>query len=54
MKNNNSKHSYWSKFFLVFSIIAVFSGVYLIFQRDYIIGIFGTITGLFLVFLQKK
>ena len=29
------------------------SGIYFIFQKEYVTGIGGTITGLFLIYLQK-
>ena len=46
------KSTTWDKFFLGFFILAVISGIYLIFQKDYVAGIGGTITGLFLIYLQ--
>lgn len=48
------KYSTWDKFFLGFFILAVFSGIYLIFQKDYVSGISGSITGLFLIYLQMN
>ena len=48
MKNN------WDKFFLGFFIVTVISGIYLIFQKDYISGISGSIVGVFLVFLNMN
>jgi len=51
--NSNTKNSYWSKLFFSFAIITIISGIYLIFQRDYVVGISGTITGIFLIYLQK-
>ena len=44
----------WDKFFLAFAILAVISGIYLIVQKDYLIGISGSITGLFLIYLQTQ
>lgn len=41
------------KFFFSFAILAVISGIYLIIQGDYITGFFGSISGLFLIYLQK-
>ena len=43
----------WDKFFFGFFVLTVISGIYLIFQKDYVSGISGSITGLFLIYLQK-
>lgn len=50
MANTNSK---WDKFFFVFFVAAVISGIYLIIQGDYLMGVSGTITGLFLIYQQR-
>lgn len=49
----NSKSNDWEKFSVAFGIVTLLSGIYLIFQQDYLIGICGSITGLFLIFFQK-
>lgn len=41
------------KFFFVFFVVAVISGIYLIIQGDYLMGVSGTITGLFLIYQQR-
>lgn len=41
------------KFFISFAILTVISGIYLIIQGDYITGFFGSMTGLFLIYLQQ-
>jgi cell division protein FtsW (lipid II flippase) len=43
----------WDKFFFGFFVLTVICGLYLIFQKDYVSGISGSITGLFLIYLQK-
>ena len=43
----------WGKLFIGFGILTVISGIYLIFQKDYLIGISGSITGFFLIYLQN-
>ena len=43
----------WDKFFFGFAIVTIISGIYLIFQKDYVSGIAGSITGFFLIYLQK-
>ena len=48
----NSKAD-WSKFFFGLAIVTILSGIYLIFIQDYVAGIGGSITGLFLIYLQK-
>jgi len=50
MANANTN---WDKFFFGFFIVTIISGIYLIFQKDYLIGISGAITGLFLIYMQK-
>jgi len=50
MANTNTG---WDKFFFGFAVLTVISGIYLIFQKDYVIGVSGSITGLFLIYLQK-
>ena len=47
------KSTDWENMFLGFFILTVISAIYLIFQKDYVVGIFGSITGLFLIYLQK-
>ena len=47
------KSTSWDNFFLGFFILTVMSGIYFIFQKEYVTGIGGTITGLFLIYLQK-
>jgi len=47
------KNTRWDNFFLGFFIVTVISGIYLIFQKDYVVGIGGTITGVFLIYLQR-
>lgn len=49
----NTKNTYQHKFFIGFAIITVVSGIYLITQGDYVIGIGGSITGLFLLYMQN-
>ena len=51
MANTNTG---WDNFFFGFFVLAVICGIYLIFQKDYVSGISGSITGLFLIYLQKK
>jgi len=43
----------WDKFFFVFFVLTIISGIYLIFQKDYLAGISGSITGFFLIYIQK-
>ena len=50
MANTNSG---WDKFFFGFFVLTVICGIYLIFQKDYLSGISGAITGLFLIYLQR-
>lgn len=50
MRNTNK---IWENVFLGFAIVTVISGIYLIFQKDYIIGLGGMTTGLLLIYLQK-
>jgi len=50
----SSKDSNWSKFFLGFAVVTVLSGIYLIFQKDYFIGISGAITGAFLLYMNLQ
>jgi len=47
------KNTRWDNFFLGFFIVTVISGIYLIFQKDYVVGIGGTTTGVFLIYLQR-
>ena len=42
------------KFFLGFGIIALISGIYLIIQQDYVIGISGSIVGAGLALQNMK
>ena len=48
-----NKEKFWSRFFIGLAVLATLCGIYMITQGDYFIGISGTITGLFLVYLQK-
>jgi len=48
--NNDSK---WDKFFFGFFVVTVLSGLYLIYAKDYLAGISGTIVGLFLIYQQR-
>jgi predicted membrane protein len=50
MANTNTG---WDKVFFGFFILTVISGIYLISQEKYLAGISGSITGLFLIYLQK-
>jgi hypothetical protein len=43
----------WDKFFFGFFVLTVICGIYLIIQKDYLSGISGAITGLFLIYLQR-
>ncbi len=43
----------WDKFFFGFFILTIVAGIYLITQKDYLVGIGGTITGIFLIYLQN-
>lgn len=42
----------WANFFIGFAIVTIISGIYLIIQKDYVIGVGGTLTGLFLLYLN--
>lgn len=42
------------KLFLAFGILTVISGIYLIFQKDYVIGISGSIVGAMIVYQNMK
>ena len=53
MENSDSKSTYWNKFFAGFAIVTILSGIYLIIQKDYLIGISGSITGFFLLYMQN-
>ncbi|MEO0340260.1 MAG: hypothetical protein AAF242_13745 [Bacteroidota bacterium] len=48
-----NKEKFWSRFFIGFAVVATLCGIYMITQGDYFIGIAGTITGLFLIYLQN-
>jgi hypothetical protein len=48
MQNSN-----WDKFFFGFAIVTIISGIYLISQKEYVTGISGSITGAFLIYLQR-
>jgi len=39
----------WAKLFLGFGIVTIISGIYLILQKDYVIGISGSFVGVLLV-----
>jgi len=49
-----TENSIWDKFFFGFAIVTILSGIYLIFEKDYVSGIGGAITGCFLLYLHKK
>jgi len=49
----NSK-AFWDKVFIGFGIVTIISGIYLIVQEDYLIGISGTMVGIWLTFLNSK
>ncbi len=51
MQNTNTG---WDKLFLGFGILTVISGIYLIFQKDYVIGISGSFVGVSLVYQFMK
>ena len=40
----------WEKVFLGFGVLTVLSGVYLVFNEDYLIGISGSFVGLLLIY----
>ena len=42
------------KVFLGFAILTIISGIYLIYMQDYLIGISGSIVGVFLVYLNRQ
>jgi len=44
----------WVRFFLGFGILTIISGIYLILQKDYIVGIAGSVVGIFIVFLNTN
>lgn len=50
----SNKNSGWDNFFLGFTILVVISGIYLTTQGDYVSGICGAITGLFLIYLNRQ
>ena len=47
------KNTSWEKVFLGFFVVTVICGIYLIIRKDFVAGIGGTITGLFLIYLQR-
>ena len=47
------KNTSWEKVFLGFFVVTVICGIYLIVRKDFVAGIGGTITGLFLIYLQR-
>jgi len=51
MKNSNTNSE---KLFLAFGIITIISGIYLTFESQYIIGIPGTIIGIWLTWDNYK
>lgn len=42
----------WEKLFLGFGILTIVSGIYLIFQKDYVAGISGSLVGILLIFFM--
>lgn len=50
MENSNKG---WDNFFFGFAIVTIISGICLIYLQDYVSGIGGAITGMFLIYLQK-
>ena len=51
MANSNKA---WDNFFLGFGIIVVLSGIYYIFQKDYLQGICGASVGLLLIYMNRQ
>jgi hypothetical protein len=51
MKNSNP---IWDKIFLGFGIITIISGAFLVLENDYLIGISGSIVGVWLVVSNLK
>jgi len=51
MEKNNKT---WEKVFLGFGVITVISGIFLFIQKDYLIGISGSIVGIGLVLQNIK
>ena len=48
------KDTVWGKIFLGFGILTAISGLFLIFQQDYVGGVCGAIVGVLLIFLTNN
>ena len=49
-----NKSTLWVKVWIGFGIITVLSGIYLVTQADYVIGISGSIVGIWLIAMNAK
>ena len=48
------KQAIWEKIFLGFGVVTVMSGIYLVIQKDHVIGISGTMVGALLVYQNLR
>ena len=44
----------WDKFFIGFGIVTIVSGILLIVQKDYLMGLSGTVVGIWLTLTNMK
>jgi len=44
----------WNKVFIGFGVLTLISGILLIYEKDYLIGVSGSVVGIFLIYLNVK